>query len=269
MAGYALGCDVSYHQDQNATPQKIDFVKMRRRGAVFAYIRVSVNGSMDEDFPYNWKAAADAGLLRGGFHFHEYRQGIALPSNVQAAVFSELLEPDPGELLPRDDYERPRETWPPLPPPLESHNRLRTFRTGVLQNLGINVGLYTNLDALQNVLNTARNPMPADLQYMLTNLWGAQWLRIPAGINPVDHCRTRRPSFSSWEFWQFSSKLPGREFGVESLDLDGDFFNGTEAELRAKYAPKPVETVALPTWAAALDEWARENGYRGPAPAAE
>lgn len=259
----AFGCDLSYHQDNNSTPGRVDFRKMRRAGAVFAYIRVSQNGSMDEDFPYNWAAAADAGLLRGGYHFHEYRSGIAIPSNSQAEVFCDLLESDPGELPPRDDYERPNASWPALPPRLESHNRLRSFRATVLRRLGVNIGLYTNLDALKYVLS----PFPDDLAYMLENLWGAQWLIPPAGMTPLEYCRTRVPSFKKWEFWQFTAKLRGPDYGVESLDLDGDFFNGTEAELRAKYAPQPVESLPLPEWAAALDAWARQQGYRGPAPA--
>ncbi|MCJ7518584.1 MAG: hypothetical protein MUO42_02800, partial [Anaerolineaceae bacterium] len=63
------GIDVSHWQNDKSTPQKMDFTKAVKMGAKFVFIKVSERGGIDSDFVYNWKAAKDAGLLRGGYHF--------------------------------------------------------------------------------------------------------------------------------------------------------------------------------------------------------
>jgi len=55
-----LGIDVSFYQDDNATPQQIDFQKAKSNGAGFAIIRVGQNLWVDPDFAYNWKKAKEA-----------------------------------------------------------------------------------------------------------------------------------------------------------------------------------------------------------------
>ena len=59
-----LGIDVSKWQDDNSTPQRMDFKKAYDAGARFVFIKASQACWMDEDMLYNWKSAQDAGLLR-------------------------------------------------------------------------------------------------------------------------------------------------------------------------------------------------------------
>ena len=99
-----LGIDVSHWQDDKSTAQKMDFKKAVKNGAKFVFIKVSERGALDSDFEYNWQAAKDAGLLRGGYHFLRWD----LSGLMQARIFSEILQDDPGELPPVADFEAPR-----------------------------------------------------------------------------------------------------------------------------------------------------------------
>ena len=98
-----LGIDVSHWQNDHSTPQKIDFAKSVKMGAKFVFIKVSERGAIDRDFEYNWKAAKDAGLLRGGYHFLRWD----LSGLLQAKLFYNILADDPGELPPVADFEAP------------------------------------------------------------------------------------------------------------------------------------------------------------------
>ncbi|NPV77892.1 MAG: hypothetical protein HPY59_16145, partial [Anaerolineae bacterium] len=68
-----LGIDVSFWQDNNNTPQQIDWNKAKKAGAVFAFIKASQATFTDSDFEYNWQNAKTAGILRGAYHFYDYR----------------------------------------------------------------------------------------------------------------------------------------------------------------------------------------------------
>ena len=47
------GIDVSVWQDDNSTPQKMDFSKAKAAGARFVFIKACERGFIDPDFIYN------------------------------------------------------------------------------------------------------------------------------------------------------------------------------------------------------------------------
>ena len=98
-----LGIDCSHWQNDKSTPQKMDFQTAKESGAKFAFIKVSERGGIDQDFEYNWQAAKEAGIPRGGYHFLRWD----LPATTQARVFCACLAGDPGELPPVADFEAP------------------------------------------------------------------------------------------------------------------------------------------------------------------
>jgi hypothetical protein len=63
----------------------------------------------------------------------------------------------------------------------------------------------------------------------------------------VDPCP---PWGTDWTFHQYTFKLDGLAWGAESLDLDGDYYNGTEEEMVAKFNLGPLNdsgsTVPVP-----------------------
>jgi len=122
-----LGIDVSHWQDDKSTPQKINFKKAVEQGAKFVFIKASERGTLDKDYEYNWQAAKEAGLLRGGYHFLRWD----LSGLLQARIFCEILMDDPGELPPVADFEAPRSgsLYP-------SNSLLEQFLTEVETKLG-------------------------------------------------------------------------------------------------------------------------------------
>lgn len=68
-----LGPDVSFYQDDNATPQKINFETMKNAGAQFTILRAGQNTWNDEDFRDNINGAKAAGLPWGTYWFYDSR----------------------------------------------------------------------------------------------------------------------------------------------------------------------------------------------------
>ena len=58
------GIDVSHWQDDNSTPQQVNFKKAKAAGAEFVFIKASERLYVDADYTWTWDAAAAAGLLR-------------------------------------------------------------------------------------------------------------------------------------------------------------------------------------------------------------
>lgn len=59
------GVDVSHHQGE------IHWPSIKAEGADFAYIKATEGGDLrDPRFAENWRAAGDAGLRRGAYHFY-------------------------------------------------------------------------------------------------------------------------------------------------------------------------------------------------------
>jgi lysozyme len=251
---YTLGCDVSKYQDNNSTVKRPDFQKLKGHGVQFVFIRASQNTAIDEDFTYNWKAAKDVGLIRAAYHFHEYRDGIAKPTLDQAKFFYSVIKDDIGELPPVVDYERPNQNWPELP--------------------SREVGL-TNLDIWFNYLDPLTKPgifysNPNTVLYNLRpcqnsgnfllnhKLWIAQYLYKlnPDGsvASPLQQCKNeaeigkRQPykgNWNRWTFWQFTDRLDGVAYGMESAQLDGDFYNGSLGDLIAEFKINETTTPVL------------------------
>jgi lysozyme len=235
-----LGIDCSKWQDDNSTPQQMDFFKARAEGASFVFIKASQSTWLDSDFIYNWQAAKDAGLMRGAYHFLDWTRS----ASEQARFFCGLLKADAGELPPVVDYECR----------LNAPNKLLASRA-----------LLTMLETVEKA--TGRAP----ILYTSPGYWlefgtaAMDWVRHPLWIANygVQKPTVPRP-WLYWTFWQYTDKGDGKKFGAESAGLDMNWYNGSIEELE-DFAHGRM-TVAVPdrTWQAALDEWARGRGYDGP-----
>ncbi len=206
-----LGIDVSFYQDNNTTPQRVDWKKARDAGAVFAFIKASQATNTDEDFKYNWKEAKAAGILRGAYHYYDYR---AAPQP-QAQHLIKLLQDDLGELPPVLDLER--NLYWPLPSRENLLQAVQIFLNELETAFGKKPLFYTNPDMIYYILK----PVPAWLTKY--PLWIANYgVSQPTMINP----------WINWTFWQWTNHGDGLAFGMESKNLDINWFNGSEQELR-------------------------------------
>jgi lysozyme len=227
MSERTLGIDVSFWQDDNSTPQGVDWKKAKAAGAKFAFIRAGQNTYPDPDFVYNWREAKAAGILRGAYLFYDYRNY----PRPQAEFLWQQIQDDPGELPPVMDFER-YPTWP-LPTRDNCLSVIKTFMAE-LESLGGRKPIFYSNPSM--IIYTLK-PIPAWLADH--PLWVANY-----GVSePMLSATSHWPQ--GWTFWQYSSTGDGKAFGMESKGLDMNWYNGSEAELRAfagqGIPPAPVE----------------------------
>ena len=193
---------------------KTDFKVMKSRGVKFNIAKMT-------DFYYNtkvpfvdsrwgetYKACKEVGILIGGYHW--LQPGV--DPTVQAQWYLDQYFKTPTDLPPVVDFEDNKYTtvkdylW-----------RLRTWlekvelATGRVPIIYTGSGFMAPFIASDQVGWMARYP-----------LWLAHYTKTPTVPRPWD----------KFTFWQYSESGDGIFYGTESLHLDMDYFNGTEAELR-------------------------------------
>jgi lysozyme len=218
----ALGADYSHWQDDDSTPQQVDFEKAKNAGLSFVFIKVSQQVA-DSDYLMNWHNAKLAGLPRGGYHYLDWR----MDTHAQAKLFSSLLMNDPGELNPILDLEM--KAGAPDKDAIEE--KALDFLQYVEQTTGKLPGIYTGYYFWRDYTNMSE-------QFARYPLWLA-WYAPEVNVivpEPWDY----------WTFWQYTSKGDGHKYGAESLDLDMNLFKGTVEELE-DYADVSIPTPPVPT----------------------
>lgn len=183
---YAVhGVDVSRWQGE------IDWPRVRASGAAFAFIKATEGGDMlDPRFAENWRAARDAGVLRGAYHFYYFCR----PAAEQLAWFIRHVPKERGALPPVLDVEwnGHSPTCRRRPPPETVRAEMAVFLAGLRRHYGRSPIVYT----------------PPDF-YRDNELWRVGgvtfWLRSVAG-----HPETVYPG-QDWGFWQYTGTgvVPG------------------------------------------------------------
>jgi lysozyme len=221
----ALGCDISYWQGT------VDFAKMAT-AAKFVILRGYFSASKDTRFDGYYDGAGSAGLLRGMYHFVDYRANPV----TQATYLANLYKDHPTEIPPVCDLE----IYSPFGGLTRdrAHYFLVRYLEAIINQTGRVPLLYTNLNLI-NIMS----PLPT----WLTGypLWIAYW-----------SATATTPSiggFPDWFFWQWTDKGAGADYGVSSGNIDLDRFNGDYEALRRfcglEVQPEPeptdVEKLAL------------------------
>ena len=192
-------------------------------GVTFSGIKVGQANWLDPDYAKNW-ANAKPYVYRMPYHFLTWD----VNPKRQAETFWAALEKDTWGLLPlMCDFE----WWRTIP--AKAFDILYNFLERMKQLTNMPLGIYT-----AKSFWTAYGSTDAYWkQYALWQCW------INAGQPPA------MQPWDAWSFWQYTFKLDGPAYGAESLDLDGDWYNGTLEEMIARYKlpdiglsiPAPVE----------------------------
>ncbi|MDP2966317.1 MAG: glycoside hydrolase family 25 protein [Pelolinea sp.] len=217
------GIDVSHWQDDKSTPQKMDFTKAVKMGAKFVFIKVSERGGIDRDFEYNWKAAKDAGLLRGGYHLLRWD----LSGLLQARIFCDILGNDLGELPPVADFEAPNQgsLYP-------SNSLLEQFLVEVETITDKKPMLYTS-PGYWGIHGRNKYTKMFDAKWAYYNLWVAHYMRVyTPGVSKPDELEPWKSNKKPWTFWQYTNVGDGIAYGAESKGIDLNWFNGSWEELK-------------------------------------
>lgn len=193
------GIDVSYHQD------RIDWLKVRRAGVEFAFIRVSDGLTVDDPmFAANWSAARDALIVRGAYQYFRPEES----ATAQADRLLAALAHDRGELPPAIDVEE----------------------TGGLRPEQVAIGVRTWVDRVRSRLGVE------PIVYTSPAFWRDAVGADDLGIQPLwlahytDECPRIPAPWTAWQFWQ-RSKI-GRVPGIRG-DVDLNVFAGPPAQLRS------------------------------------
>jgi len=194
------GVDVSRWQGN------IDWATLRSHGANFAYIKATDGGDhLDPMFRKNWRAAKQAGLKRGAYHFFYWCRD----AGSQAAWFIRNVPRDPDALPPVIDVE-----WNHLsdckrrPSPKVVREKMQVFMNKLEAHYGQRPVIYTAPDFYDDNLRGAFENYP---------FWLRAVAQHPAKVYPG----------RKWVFWQYSGS--GLSQGVNGK-IDLNVFRGSESE---------------------------------------
>ena len=224
--------DTSFWQDDDSTVQKIDFAKMKAAGAEGVILRGGQNTWADEDFLDYKRAAKEAGLARGYYWFFDSRSDPGKQANLWRA----LIVDDLPELGLWYDFEESyhgsfagEKYWRQFALAMDA------FYPSVAH------GIYTarwwwDAQTVTEPVFWSRYP-----------LWVAQYGVTQADVVLPKPWLTKEPVF-----WQFTAHGDGQKYGVESLNIDLNYFNGDVNTFRTYFRlgdevptqPEPGETMA-------------------------
>ena len=201
------GYDISFYQDNNATPAGVNFATMKQSGADFVIIRGGQNLWIDPDFTTNWANAKTAGLPRASYWYYDPR----INPIAQAKLFKSLFANDPPE----------GRLWIDLEFPASWGGNMAFIEE--LKSSGHRVGIYTGYYWWLEHTTAADRAYYA--QYPLWLAWytsNPNIVQIPA---PWTQCL----------IWQDGTPAIGLSVGVESIEIDHNKFNGGTAEFAAEF----------------------------------
>jgi GH25 family lysozyme M1 (1,4-beta-N-acetylmuramidase) len=226
------GNDISaWNRDDNTTNGDVDFFKMMSAGGRYCFFRAFFALAQDVDFTFYWQHAKEAGLPRGAYYFPLKQYDIVK----QTQKFIDLLKPDKGELPPVIDIEVYKGEVP-------TGIQIKTAIKMIFTQLGVQPIIYTGFYSWRDGVVGSNDPY-----FAKCDLWIANYNNRP--LKPSDI----PAPWTTWKFWQFGEgKSKGLAHGVESLDIDEDWFNGSETEFQAYLTgeiippvppdPPPVDT---------------------------
>lgn len=196
-----LGTDISFYQDDNNTPQGIDFQAMAKTTS-FVIIRSGQNNWIDSDFKVNWRNAKQAGIPRGSYWFYDSR---ADPKK-QAQLWVDILGDDLGELPLWCDFEDRYGgifgTWQHWYDFIEIIKQLTNGK-----QIGIYTGYYYWIEFTINKFIPNKS-----LEY---------FVQYPLWIAAYNNTAPLIPKpWTEWSLWQFTDKGNGKLYGVESRNID-------------------------------------------------
>ncbi len=228
-----IGADISFYQDKPSTPERVNFNKLKSAGE-FIIIRAGQSSWADPNFAYNYEEAKKAGLPRGSYWFYDSRTD----PKKQAELWISTLAGDLGELPLFADFEETYggdfKGWKNWHIFLE---RVRAL-VGPEKEIGIYTGFYY-----------WRENIPLDPKHV-PNL--AYFKQFPLWIAHYGPDKPRVPApwgENDWLFWQYTETGDGKSFGVESKEIDLNYFNGDLSDFNKRFGlnSSTTETSTLPT----------------------
>ena len=209
----------------------VNWRQARANGARFAIVKTS-QWVADPRFAENWRNAKAEGLPRGAYHYLDW----GLSELTQAKIFCDTMRGDWGEIPPCLDLE-----MNPTPYGLSAalvSGRVWNFMTYVEEVTKRVPMLYVGYYYWNNW--GSNDPGWAHFPLWLPWYASEAWIKICS----ISNTGTGAPKpWKNWRFWQRTDRASGVAYGTQSLGVDENLFNGTEADLAAfcgGFIPVPV-----------------------------
>jgi GH25 family lysozyme M1 (1,4-beta-N-acetylmuramidase) len=210
------GPDISFYQtlrDENGNViEYVDFDKMKAKGVDFVIIKAGQNTWADPDFDHNWREAKRVGIPRAPYFFLDYRA----EGKAQAERFWSLIQDDPGEGPLVVDFEIGSGGWRGL---WDFLVRLQELSHYPADRIWIYTGYYYFKDFGPQEDHEL-------IEFLVYGLWLAAYTNNPDGV------LVPRP-WPTAKMWQRGTTVVyGPDYGVHSLELDWNSFNGDWEEFK-------------------------------------
>ena len=230
MPSYIPGIDISRWQGT------INWPAVRNAGKRFAFIKATEGTTLvDPFFAANWKAAKDAGLLRGAYHFFRPLQD----AKKQAESFLKTVKLEAGDFAPVLDLEVSENMKAAT-----IIQRVEIWITEIEKQTGRKTIIYSGLSFLNDSFTIPAGGPP---------LWAKDHLLWIANYLPPTATQPFMPTgWAKWTFWQHSQT--GKVDGI-SGNVDLDWFNGSLEELQALAGKTTVPVNAQTYTVKAGDTW--------------
>lgn len=203
--------DVSFYQGE------IDFPVMRAKSDACVF-RAGQNLWVDSRFKQNWIEAKRHGIKRGSYWFYDDR----IDPGKQADLWVSLLVSDLPEMEIWCDWENS------YGGAFGGLRNVVAFMQAMEARIpGFKIGLYTGYFWFREHSNAVTNA--AQYNYLKScPLWLAWYTDTSASVlipNP----------WAEIFLWQFGTPAVGREYGVQSTEIDMNYINMTEADFQRRY----------------------------------
>lgn len=210
-----VGPDVSFYQDDKDTAKAIDFHAMKAGGARYVIIRAGQNLWEDRVFDVSWRNSKGV-LPRGCYWFFDSRVDPKFQAKKWLQCFDDPQ--DLGELEMwcdfEDTYGGKFGGWKNWFDFMEELKRLEPK---------VRLGIYTGYHYWREH-TIAKSISKASLNYFAQYpLWIAAYNNVGPSV-PAP--------WADWKLWQFTDNGDGTRFGVESLNIDLNYFRGEEADFQ-------------------------------------
>lgn len=226
--------DISKWQDDINTAKIVDFEKLKSMGVRGVIIKCGEANSIDRAFIPYVHALQSSSMPFGVYWYYNNKY----PPKKQAKLFVDTLKgnkvnPQLGVWLDLEDRN---------PGNYIGWKHWYDFLIEIITTLpkSIKIGIYTGHYYFTEFTVQAGITASSLSWFAQFPLWIASYGFLP---------RATRPWGDKWTLWQFTDLLDGIKFGVESKELDGNYFNGTLDDFNSYFGlnEKPIERKLVKT----------------------
>ena len=219
--------DISKWQDNIDTVYTPDFSIMKSKGVKGVIMKCGQRNFIDRSFLVNWKNAKLAGMPRGAYWYYDNAASPESQAIKFASSVSDLHTAELGLWLDLEDkVDGQYKGWK------NWYNFLVKLKELCPNNI---IGIYTGHYYWKERTLGSGIPKASLDWFKQFPLWIASYTQSPLPTEPWGNDDL---------IWQFTDFLDGKGYGVESNELDGNYFNGSLEEFYSYFLIPPESPIS-------------------------